>query len=289
MSFSAKLSGWGAYLSDVYQRRCDVYNRGMSGYNTDWFLRYLETKEGYQDVFGSMKSGGSYSSSSSSSNVKLVTIFFGANDASCKELNPRHHVPLSRFEPNLKKIVDKCKDSFGNDAKFVFITPPPVCHKSRLEYQIQLYKEKASGELERNLNLSGQYAAVVERVAKELGVPCLNIWKDMQEKSHDEAKNSVDDEKHPWSIYLSDGLHLSREGNLFVGEKLNDLIAKEYPDIAVTHGPWSDYTGNSASRGGLALGSDGGIGPWHDEIDHLHAEKAFVDANELMPKRQRFC
>ena len=42
-SLSATLSGWGTYLADVYQRRADVYNRGFSGYNTDWFANYLET------------------------------------------------------------------------------------------------------------------------------------------------------------------------------------------------------------------------------------------------------
>lgn len=58
MSFSATLSGWGSYIADVYQRRCDVYNRGMSGYNTDWFLRYLKSEEGQNDVFGMMINNG---------------------------------------------------------------------------------------------------------------------------------------------------------------------------------------------------------------------------------------
>eukprot|EP00551_Chaetoceros_affinis_P005088 CAMPEP_0203675182 /NCGR_PEP_ID=MMETSP0090-20130426/19281_1 /ASSEMBLY_ACC=CAM_ASM_001088 /TAXON_ID=426623 /ORGANISM="Chaetoceros affinis, Strain CCMP159" /LENGTH=373 /DNA_ID=CAMNT_0050541291 /DNA_START=16 /DNA_END=1137 /DNA_ORIENTATION=+ len=323
MSFSATLSGWGSYVADVYQRRCDVYNRGMSGYNTDWFLRYLKSDEGYHDIFGMMgdaitsktgdknnseapisqKDGDASEDACSNSNtntntpvdttandesmeedkktnnVKLVTIFFGANDSSSKELNPRHHVPIPRFESNLKEIVQKCRESFGDETKIILITPPPVCHKSRLEYQIQRYKEKATGDLERTLSLSGAYAEAVERVAKELKLPCLNIWKDMQESMEGEEKNR-EDGKEPWSVYLSDGLHFSREGNLFVGERLVDLIAAVYPDIAVSPCPFTNYTGNSSSKGGLALGSEGGIGPWHDEIDHLDVEDSFTNSTK---------
>lgn len=294
MSFSAKLSGWGSYVADIYQRRCDVYNRGMSGYNTDWFLKFLDTKEGHYDVFGMMGSGSD--STNTHGGVKLVTIFFGANDASCEKLNPRHHVPLSRFETNLKEIVKKCKEKYAHggdgdsNVKFIFITPPPVCHKSRLEFQIQRFKEKATGELERSLSLSGDYANAVVRVAKELDIPCLNIWKEMQEEYPSSNSNGEKEgngngalnlTKKPWSIYLSDGLHLSREGNLFVGEKLVNLIAKEYPEIAVTPCPFTDYTGNSSSKGGFELGSESGIGPWHDEIDHLDVESAFKPVQKV--------
>jgi len=281
MSFSSTLSGWGSYVADHYQRRCDIYNRGMSGYNTDWFIRYLDTEEGYNDVFGMMMKD-----NEQESNVKLVTIFFGANDASSKDLNPRHHVPISRFESNLKEIVKRCKKHFGPNVNIIFITPPPVCHKSRLEYQIQRYKDKATGELERTLSLSGEYADAVERVAKELKYPCLNIWKTMQEEGETimmkkQRNNSPSNkEKESWSIFLSDGLHLSREGNLFVGKSLVKLIDDVYPGIAVTKCPFTDYTGNSASKGGIDLGSEGGIGPWHDKINHLDAGAAFFNSHE---------
>ncbi len=304
MSTSAKLSGWGSYIADIYQRRCDVYNRGMSGYNTKWFLKYLDSESGYEDVFGMMKSKGNNGHGSyDESSVKLVTIFFGANDASSSILNPRHHIPIPEFKTNLKTIIQKCIQHYSSNIKIVLITPPPVCHASRLEYQIQRYKDKATGILERTLELSGEYANAVVEVGKEVDAHVLNIWELMQSSiggsNDDENKKDGNDstadttataiKKHPWSIYLSDGLHLSREGNLFVGEELTKLINKEFPDIAVTPCPYTDYTGNSSSKGGVGLGSveGGGIGPWHDEIDYLNADKAFEVAGIGTPSSKK--
>jgi lysophospholipase L1-like esterase len=270
MSFSAKLSGWGAHLADHYQRRCDVYNRGMSGYNTDWYLQYLQTNVGQQDVFDCIRNADdpeNVHASSESHAVKLVTIFFGANDASCQKLNPRHHVPLDRFQSNLSKLVHLCQERFGKEIRIIFITPPPVHHSSRLRYQVERYGDKASGDLERNLDLASKYADAVMEVARDLGYPCLNIFKLMLD--------AVPGEGEGWSKFLSDGLHLSGEGNMFLGEHLIELIHREYPEIAVSPCPDTGYTGNSASKGGVGLKSEKGIGPWHDEIDHLNPRVAF--------------
>jgi lysophospholipase L1-like esterase len=264
MSFSAELSGWGTHLADVYQRRCDVYNRGFSGYNSDWFLKYLETEEGKYDVFDSFTANGI---GDGSSDVKLVTIFFGANDASCEKLNARSHVPVPRFKTNLKDLVDLCRQNFGDRVRIIFITPPPVHHASRLKYQVQRYGDKATGDLERNLDLASQYTDAVVETAKELDYPCLNIFKAMQE--------ALPGDNEEWSAFLSDGLHFSARGNLFVGKKLKELIDEVYPEIAVTPCPHTAFTGNSSSKGGAALGSEKGVGPWHDEIDHLEVDKAF--------------
>jgi len=260
LSFSASLSGWGAHISDIYQRRCDVYNRGMSGYNTDWFLKYINSPTGKYDVFDSM-------TDPDDSVVKLVTIFFGANDASCENLNPRHHVPTDRFESNLKEIIRLCRLHYGEKVRIILITPPPVHHDSRLRFQIEKFGDKATGELERSLDLSQKYAQVVEKVAKEMNLPCLNLWSMMQE--------AMPGEDEPWGIFFNDGLHFSKEGNTFVGEKIVDLIQNHFPEIAVTPCPYTNYCGNSSSKGGSALGSEYGIGPWHDEIDHFKSDVIF--------------
>lgn len=266
LSFSASLSGWGAHIADIYQRRCDVYNRGMSGYNTDWFLKYINTPSGKYDVFDSI-TGPDNGPMPDETTVKLVTIFFGANDASCANLNPRHHVPTDRFESNLKEIIRLCRQHYGNKVRIILITPPPVHHDGRLRFQIEKFGEKATGELERSLELSQKYAQVVEKVAKEMNFPCLNLWTMMQE--------AMPGENEPWGIFFNDGLHFSRDGNIFVGEKLVDTIHSNFPEIAITPCPYTNYCGNSSSKGGSGLGSEFGIGPWHDEIDHLESDVIF--------------
>eukprot|EP00558_Chaetoceros_sp_UNC1202_P001618 CAMPEP_0197254272 /NCGR_PEP_ID=MMETSP1429-20130617/68039_1 /TAXON_ID=49237 /ORGANISM="Chaetoceros sp., Strain UNC1202" /LENGTH=313 /DNA_ID=CAMNT_0042717213 /DNA_START=54 /DNA_END=995 /DNA_ORIENTATION=- len=278
MSFSAALSGWGAHLADIYQRRCDVFNRGMSGYNTDWYLRYLETDQGRYDVFDSMTVNGGVNDDGVS-DVKLVTIFFGANDASCSKLNPRHHVSIPQFKKNLQKLVSLCRKHYGRKVRIILITPPPVHHDSRLKYQIERYGNKATGKLERTLDLSSEYAAAVEAVATDFLLPCLNVWQLMQDTMPGEGEK--------WSEYLSDGLHLSSEGNIFLGESLKEMVHEVYPEIAVTACPHTGYTGNSSSKGGLALGSERGVGPWHDQIDHLQAEKSFeATSGTSCPKKR---
>lgn len=236
----------------------------MSGYNTDWYIKYLESEQGRYDVFDSMTANGV---ADGVSDVKLCIIFFGANDASCSKLNPRHHVPVPTFKSNLRTLVSMCQDSFGEKVRIIFVTPPPVHHESRLKFQVERYGDQATGDLERNLELSSQYSIAVEDVANELKCPCLNVWKSMQDAAPGEGEK--------WSKYLSDGLHLSSEGNMFVGESVKTLIDEFYPEISVQGCPYTGYTGSSGSKGGYAFGSEKGVGPWHDEIDHLEADKAF--------------
>ena len=107
MSFSATDCGWGAWIADRYQRRADVLNRGFSGYNSDWFLRFAATDEGKADLFDH-------------DNVKIVTIFFGANDASDSKLNARQHVPLDRYKSNINEIVKLARQNFGEEASTSF-------------------------------------------------------------------------------------------------------------------------------------------------------------------------
>lgn len=250
-SFSVSECGWGAYLADRYQRRVDVLNRGFSGYNSDWFLRYAATDDGKEDLFGRGEGEG----------VKLVTIFFGANDASDPTLNARQHIPLDRFKSNIQEIASLIRKNFGAEAKIIVMSPPPVDHEGRLKFQKEQYKEKATGKLERTLERSGEYSLAAKEAAKELNVPFLDLWTNMQFTSSKVEK--------PWRNYLCDGLHLSSEGNKFVGDALMGLIDEEFPELAVKGVPETGGA-NSASSSFLKR-----AGPWHDEIDYTQPEKAF--------------
>lgn len=81
-SVPAESFGFGAALVRAYVRRLDVQVRGFSGYNTDLAVPILEA----------------ILAEKSTSKIKLLTIFFGANDAAL-ESSPQH---VSRY-PALRK------------------------------------------------------------------------------------------------------------------------------------------------------------------------------------------
>lgn len=67
--YSLSREGWGTGLADLYQRKADILNRGHETYNTRWAL----------EIFGPLFAG------DKGAPPALVTIFFGANDASIRE------------------------------------------------------------------------------------------------------------------------------------------------------------------------------------------------------------
>jgi len=232
---SFSVGGWGMRLADHYQRRADVINRGFSGYNTRWALRLLDGPQ-LRDV---------------ADRTVLVIIFFGANDASLPEHNLRQFVPLDEFVANTRTIVEHLR-AHCPSAAIILMAPPPVDHKKRLAFQRQRYPNSASGILERTNENTGVYAEAVADLAKELGLPCVQLWEAMQAA----APNS-------WDSFLSDGLHLSADGNEKVAELLLATIAETYPKLAVKTDPTTGNVGNSATRcAGLTPN-----GPFHDQID----------------------
>mmetsp|Transcript_34149 Transcript_34149/g.72765 ORF Transcript_34149/g.72765 Transcript_34149/m.72765 type:complete len:271 (-) Transcript_34149:73-885(-) len=243
-------SGWGSYISNRYQRRADVLNRGFGGYNTGWFLKFAATDEGRADLF-------------EHEGVRLVTIFFGANDASDPVLNERHHVPLGRYMSNLREIASLARSNFGPSVGIILISPPPVCHDGRLRYQKERYKDSATGELERTLELSGKYAAGAGEVAKELGLHFIDLWTTMQ-------FTPSGGEREGWRDFLSDGLHLSALGSKFVAESLMGLIDRVLPGLSVKPCPYTDIINSGSLCAEIQQ-----IGPWHDAIDHTQPEKSF--------------
>jgi len=249
--------GWGAKLANRYQRRADIINRGMSGYNTKWYLQLPNTDRNLEDC--------------STSNVALCTIWFGANDASLEEWNPHHYVSLEEYSENLQLLVEKAKKVLKNPP-ILLITAPPVHHGQRFEYQKERYGDKATGVLERTLENSGKYAEACEKVATKLGLPCLNLWQAMQEEPATTTSNNKgdDDKDAHWARYLSDGLHFSPAGHDFVFDRLVSKIQQEFPHLHVE--PCA-LTGQACNSGSTCTGLDT-FGPYHDQIDSKDPEVA---------------
>jgi isoamyl acetate esterase len=274
--------GWAAALADIYQRRADVLNRGMSGYNTRWYLKYAHDHGIWNE-----------------DEVMLITLFFGANDASLAAENPHAHVPLGEYSANLSQLIKSCRISYPK-AKIICITPPPVHHGQRLAYQKERFgSEKATGVLERTLENTGNYAKACVIVSEQYRVPHLDLYHAMlvppkttttatattlenggTEKEHAGDSHSKDEQKEvaDHGRYFTDGLHFSKEGHDFVAQAILQLIEKELPELHVGKDPVTGQWNNSETTCTSIVSS----GPYHDQIDHTCFEKAFQKGGEIV-------
>ncbi|XP_022720979.1 GDSL esterase/lipase At5g45920-like isoform X2 [Durio zibethinus] len=193
--------GWGASLANHFSRTVDVVLRGYSGYNTRWVLKALDR------VFLVAESD----DSDGAAEPLAITVFFGANDACLPDRYAAfQHVPLDEYKRNLHSIVSSFKKRWPKTL-ILLITPPPIDEDERLRHP---YAENPSGLPERTNEAAGAYAKACVETAGECGIPVVDLWTRMQQFPD-------------WrKAYLSDGLHLTEDGNKVVFEevvkKLND-------------------------------------------------------------------
>jgi lysophospholipase L1-like esterase len=235
--------GWGGMLANLYQRRADILNRGMSGYNTRWYLRYAQDNGVWEE----------------SGNIVLVTIFFGANDAALIDQDPSKHVPPVEYGENLRTLITRTRESYPT-AKILLIAPPPVHQGQRLEFQKMRYKEMATGIPERTSEHTLIYAQKCVEIAKEMKVPSLDMFDAMMK-----------DGDGDFGQFLWDGLHFSKLGHEFVFEQLTLAIKTHYPGIAVEPDPATGQPNNSGSQ----CQDIPNNAPHHNEINYKEWEKAF--------------
>ena len=297
------LSQRGAGIANTYQRRADILNRGMSGYNTTWYLRYAQDNGVWHE---GRSNNGNNDNSGNGDEIVLIILFFGANDASIEEYNPHAYVSLDDYTNNLRTLIDKCQLHYKN-ARIIIITPPPVHHEQRLIFQKQRYgEEKATGILERTLDNTSKYATACKNVAtNEYNLPCLDLFHTMQqdpnpkEGKDDDEKTTTKESSFDFGIYFHDGLHFSPQGHEFVYQSLLQLIETQVPTLHVTKDKYTGQWNNSGTTCGAGLISSG---PYHDSINHTCYNDAFDkdyqekyhtnttngnDDDEPEPKRQR--
>ncbi|XP_042838466.1 isoamyl acetate-hydrolyzing esterase 1 homolog isoform X1 [Panthera tigris] len=220
--FSFQQGGWGASLADKLVRKCDVLNRGFSGYNTRWAKIILPRL---------IKKGTGLDS------PVAVTIFFGANDSALKDENPKQHVPLDEYVANLKSMVRYLKSVDVPEHRIVLISPPPLCEAAWERECL------AQGCKLNRLNLVvGEYAGACLQVARDCGTDVLDLWTLMQKDGQD------------FSSFLSDGLHLSPEGNEFLFSHLWPLIEKKVSSLPLLLPYWRDV---AEAKPELSLLGDG--------------------------------
>lgn len=240
--------GWGAVLADRYQRRADVLNRGLSGYNTRWALRYAQD-------YGVWEEPGK---------VALVTLFFGANDAALVDRDPSKYVPVAEYKANLLKLIDLTRQSYPA-AKILLLAPPPVHEGQRLAFQKRRYGDKATGVPERTSENTENYAVACMEAANEKNVPCLDLFHEMLKDGGGEEGIGK---------YLSDGLHFGPRGHHYVLDQVLAAIKTHFPNLAVHPDSKTGQPNNIASSCQDLPSS----GPYHDEINYKEWEKAFNEA-----------
>lgn len=223
---SFRSGGWGASLTDTYSRKADVVVRGYGGYNTRLALFLLH------HIFPL---------DSSVKPPAAVTVFFGANDAALLGRNSaRQHVPVEEYKDNLAKIVRHLKEA-SPTMLVVLITPPPVDEEGRKEYARSVYGDKAMTQPERTNEMAGVYARQCVELAKDLGVRSVDLWSKMQETEGWQKR------------FLSDGLHLTPEGNAVVHREVIKVFSVAW--LSAAEMP-SDF-------------------PHHSEVDWKDPGKAF--------------
>ncbi|XP_077477127.1 isoamyl acetate-hydrolyzing esterase 1 homolog [Stigmatopora argus] len=204
---SFQVHGWGSAIADKLARKCDVVNRGLSGYNSRWGRIILPRMLNQEDA----------------GTIAAVTVFFGANDCALKDENPQQHVPLDEYSNNLKIISSYLHAVGVTPGKVIFITPPAI-HEAAWEKSC---KQKGFS-LNRLNSVAGQYAQACVQVADQCGSDVLDLWTLMTNGGQD------------FTGYLSDGLHLSEKGNQFVTQHLWELLEKRVSHLPFILPYWGD-------------------------------------------------
>ncbi|KAJ3508749.1 hypothetical protein NLJ89_g5584 [Agrocybe chaxingu] len=202
-------NGFGQRLAHVYARKLDILNRGLSGYNTTWSIPCLE-----QCL--------AKSADKSAPKLRVLTVWFGANDA-CIKPSPQH-VPLPTFVSNLERMVDMVKSPtsphYSPETRIILISPPPV---NTFQRRADLESRNPPLKLDREFETTRSYAQAVRDVASEKGVAFVDVWNLLWEASGQNEQEL--------SRFLSDGLHLNAEGYRIMYEELVSTIAREHPEV----------------------------------------------------------
>ncbi|KAG6572542.1 GDSL esterase/lipase [Phytophthora cinnamomi] len=206
--------GWVSLLQNEYIRSADVIVRGVSGYNTKWFLKYV-----MPTIEDEIRDRG-YTTPS------LVTVLLGTNDAVLVNgSNPEVHVPIFEYKENLIKIVNGFQN-ITPGAGILLITPPHVDDGARIKYASERNDTKR-GLVDRSNAVTSNYSQACVDAANALGIPVLDL------NAHFNAMTE------PARIaLLQDGLHFNANGNKIVHELLQSKIETEFPTLSEKLSTW---------------------------------------------------
>ncbi|GAB1599931.1 Hypothetical predicted protein [Argonauta hians] len=202
---------WAALVADNLQRKCDIINRGFSGYNTRWCKKILP----------------SVLSKTELKDAVFVTIFLGANDCGDVNINPLQHVPVHEYKTNLVEMVHILQES-GLSADQVILIGPPAVDEEAYTQDCQ-----RKGRVCSNFNKNTiSYAVACKEAAEETGTHCIDLYTEMTKHNN-------------WKEMLNDGLHLSNKGSSFLFSLLHPIIEELTKDLPFILPYWRDVDPNN--------------------------------------------
>ncbi|WVW79006.1 hypothetical protein I302_100969 [Kwoniella bestiolae CBS 10118] len=209
-----------ARLSECYRRTFDILNRGLGAYNTRFYLPLL-------DQFLLRTSDFPSSSPYRPQQIRLVTIWFGANDAVLPEF--LQHIPLEEYTFNLNKILEKLTSmgspytvaSQDGPLNIVLITPPPL-------YPDMMGDEDFAGQ--RDLENTRRYAEAVLDLGKKWKAKESQggNWRIATVDMFDGILGEAGGKGEKLRPYFTDGLHLSTLGYTVLWKKLWGILETEF-------------------------------------------------------------
>jgi lysophospholipase L1-like esterase len=200
-------------LQHEYFRKLQVVARGYGGYTTEHARHLLEPILDYEAGGGSTE-------------IKLLTIFFGTNDM---KLVDYQRVPLDRYMTNLRDMVDLAQK---RNIPTILISPGPIDEYS------------ANGMDDDGLSMlrARAYAEAGREVAAEKNVPFIDLWQGLlcaqgwvpgQQiigKMGEATDRNLRD-------LLTDGVHFSGKAYRIWYDLLLSTLREEFPDLRTENLP----------------------------------------------------
>jgi len=223
-------------LAYVYARKLDVINRGLSGYNTEWAIPVFEQCFAKQHEQQHVPK------------VRILTIWFGANDAAIKP--SAQHIPLPKFISNLTHLVrmvtSPTSPYYSPHTRIVLITPPPV---NTYQREAELQAKEPPKLLDRTFETTRKYAEAVEGVGEKESIPVVDIWNAL----YDAAGR----DERALCRFLWDGLHLNSAGYEILYDAIIRTICEKYPELHYdklqpVFAPWAEINWDDPAQTLLA-------------------------------------
>jgi lysophospholipase L1-like esterase len=196
---------WASDLAHYLQRKCDVLNRGFSGYNTN-HVRIILPK---------------IMSEFEPESVCGMTLMFGANDSTSSE-NKIQHVPLDKYRDNLAFIIDYLLDWGVKREKLIVISPPRIFDNKWIEH-------------------NGPQSTHFDRLVKDYAQACVEIATEKKLNHINMYKLILDEFGDNYEQLFCDGLHLSSKGGDLLFKNLLPIVKTNIECDLKFHFPyWKD-------------------------------------------------